>query len=622
MTTMRYIALGLLLLLIGCLPPAPALADGEEVDFAKPTAPPNLPWKVKSIIFKGFDNMSESDAREVMETKGSGTLGLEKNSVYDPVILARDEINLTKLYQEHGFFHANINAKAVKNPDSRTVTITITAHENNPVKISGVQLIFDDELEKILWDHLLRKKIPLKKGMQFELSAYKRSKSIIQRTLANEAHPLNRVDGQVRVYPDKLEAQVVLKISTGPSLLFGPLTIRGNKSVPTHYIQREITFARGEVFSLDQIDKTQSALLDSGFFVNASLTPQFDQRRGAMVPMEVLVEERKAHSLRLGLGYGTEDLFRLRLLQINRNPAGWGDTLTFEGKMSAIYEGLVGRWQIPFVFGPQTQLLLSGGVEQRETEAYVNRRRFFRPMALSRKSGIWAWNIGYNVETDRMLDLKTHVPDPGYENQTFFISSIPFGLSLDTRDSVLNPTKGSHIYLDVEVASEVLGSELSFVRPVLSMSHIVPLAGLGKDISLAARAKGGLVSPLQSNKKIPLVRRFLSGGADSVRGYPYQKLGPLDDQGKPLGGEVMLQGNLELRFPLWQALGGVVFLDAGNVYENLDSELFSMRYTTGAGLRYNTPVGPLRVDLGYQLNPPSNAPFARWEVYFSVGQAF
>ena len=618
----RHISLFLLALLAACLLCGPAFADGEEIGFPKDKPPPTAHWKVKSIIFKGFDNLSESEAREVMETKGAGMLGLEKSSAYDPVILARDEINLTKLYQEHGYFHANISAKAVKNRADKTVTITITAHENDPVKISGIELIFDDQTDKMLWGRLLREKIPLKKGAQFQLSDYKHSKSIIARTLSNEAHPQCRVDGQVRVYPDKLQVQVVFKITPGPRLLFGPVVIKGNKSVPTKFIERAVTFAHGQPFSLEQIDKTQSALLDSGFFINVSLTPKFNQRRGARVPMEILVHERDAHSLRLGLGYGTEDLFRFRILQINRNPAGWGDTLTFEGKMSAIYEGLVGRWQIPFVFGPQTQLLLAGGVEQRETEAYINRRRFFRPMALSHKTGVWAWSLGYNVETDRMLELKTNVPDPGYENQSFFISSIPFSLGMDTRDSMLNPTKGTHIYLDVEVSSEALGSELSFVRPVLSASHILPLPGLGKDIRLAARAKGGVVSPLQGNQRIPLVRRFLSGGADSVRGYPYQKLGPLDNQGKPLGGEVMLQGNLELRFPIWQALGGVAFIDAGNVYENLDSELVDLRYTSGLGLRYNTPVGPIRVDLGYQLNPPENAPFSRWEIYFSVGQAF
>ena len=108
-----------------------------------------------------------------------------------------------------------------------------------------------------------------------------------------------------------------------------------------------------------------------------------------------------------------------------------------------------------------------------------------------------------------------------------------------------------------------------------------------------------------------------------MRGYPYQRLGPLDSSGNPLGGEAMLVGNLELRFPLWQELGGVVFVDAGNAYEDIDVMSFGdLRYTAGLGLRYNTPVGPLRVDWGFQLNPDPNANIADNDFYLSVGQAF
>jgi outer membrane translocation and assembly module TamA len=186
---------------------------------------------------------------------------------------------------------------------------------------------------------------------------------------------------------------------------------------------------------------------------------------------------------------------------------------------------------------------------------------------------------------------------------------------------LLDPKKGTYFHVEAETAFSAIGSELDFVRPVAEISHIIPLT-LRDRWYLAGRAKGGACFPGPNLDRVPLIRRFFPGGADSVRGYPYQRLGPLDSSGKPLGGEAFVEASLEVRFPLYQELGGVVFMDAGNAYEKINEEVGGLRFTTGAGLRYQTPVGPLRLDFGYQLNPPAEAPISRYAVYLSVGQAF
>jgi len=108
-----------------------------------------------------------------------------------------------------------------------------------------------------------------------------------------------------------------------------------------------------------------------------------------------------------------------------------------------------------------------------------------------------------------------------------------------------------------------------------------------------------------------------------VRGYPYQKLGPLDQYGNPIGGMTLVEGSLEWRFPVMVPFEGVLFADFGNVFERSYEILWSnLRYTAGCGIRYLTLVGPLRLDFGYQLNPPEKSTFNPYQIYFSIGQAF
>ncbi len=582
-------------------------------------------WRIRSLKLKGFDNLSPRQARQVMATKGPGFFAVRRKPVFDPLKLAGDRKRLLQLYREHGFFSVTLDTKVIRHPRDHTVSIIITAHELDPVIVRRVELELDPAPGREYWRSLLRPLIVIQPGEAFNLEQYRKSKARLRAALDDQGHPLNKVEGQVRVYPGQLKAEVYFRVDIGPRVLFGPTRVEGTDYTSPRFVIRSKTYARGQPFSRRALRQTQAKLLDSGFYSSVSLEPVFEEMEQGQVPVKVLVQERKRHSLRLGLGYGTEDLIRMRIVQTNRNMFRFDETFTIEGKWSAIYLGMVGRIMVPYVFNLRSDLLLAGGVQQRDEEAYENRRIFFTPLFEFRLGRHWSWFAGYNLESDRMLELKALVPDPEAENQNHFISSLPLGLKYDDRDSLLNPTRGSYLRLHLEFSSEVLGSELSFFRPRLDMSHVMPLGKLwGKgQWRLAGRLQLGLCLPLEATDRIPLIRRFFPGGANSVRGYPYQSLGPLDSGGKPLGGEAALVGNLELRFPIRGNLRGVVFLDLGNAYEDWEEiDFFNLRYTAGLGLRYQTPVGPIRLDWGYQINPPEDAPIPRHELYFSVGQAF
>jgi outer membrane protein assembly complex protein YaeT len=621
-----------------CLLPRAGLAqeDGRPTASPEPPADPGTAtqpsqgesqgvWRVGAVELQGVDSLPSSEVVKALKLKPSGLLDLSKRPEFQEDLLQRDARRIEELYQENGFFQAEVKARTRRDPQTRAVAVTYEVHEGQPVHISEVKLsVLPQELAPV-WEEQLRQALPLETGARFQLENYHQAKQELRRELAEEAHPLAQVQGQVRVYPEKGEAVVVLRVSVGPRVLFGASRVEGAEDISPAYIKKLTTYARGQPYSISEVKATETALLDTGFFRSVEVKPAYKEMADLQqAPMVITVSERPAHSLRMGVGWGTEDQFRVRILQVNRNMLGWNESFTIEGKLSAIYQGLVGRMHVPFIFNRQTNLLLTGGLEQEDAEAYENRRRFFMPTVEYLSGDKWRFYLGYNVETNEVFNLKTVVPDPDYEQQTHFISSVPLGMSYDSRDSVLNPTRGTYFNLDVEVATEALASEVNFLRPVAELRHVLPLEPwLGwAGWHLAGRAKAGLAYPLPGTEDIPLIRRFFVGGSGSVRGYPYQRLGPLDEQGKPLGGEAMAEASLELRFPLFGELGGVVFADAGNAWSNLSTEIGALRFTGGVGLRYQTPVGPLRADVGYQLNPPSDAPFDRYEVYLSVGQAF
>ena len=142
------------------------------------------------------------------------------------------------------------------------------------------------------------------------------------------------------------------------------------------------------------------------------------------------------------------------------------------------------------------------------------------------------------------------------------------------------------------------------------------------------------IQETETSEFIPINKRLFLGGSNTVRGYGFQEVPPLDAAGNPIGGRTALNTNLEMRYPIYEELSGVIFLDTGLIdLQPFSLSLSDTRYSCGLGIRYDTIVGPLRVDFGYNLNPPTGADIGdtdnpdevvgkRWQIYFSIGQAF
>jgi outer membrane translocation and assembly module TamA len=228
-------------------------------------------------------------------------------------------------------------------------------------------------------------------------------------------------------------------------------------------------------------------------------------------------------------------------------------------------------------------------------------------------------SLGYNVEYDRLSNV------PGETKQRLeefrdqgYVSGWNASIQRNTAGDLLNPRLGSVLSLAVEQAGGPWQGNFTFYRAQFEAKKYI---GFWARQVFATRFRIGAGDGFGDDEDLPLFRRFFSGGITGTRGYARHKLGPLTSGEDPIGGRSLIEGSVELRTPVWRELGAVVFFDAGAIdLEPFRYDLGELQYGTGPGIRYNTPVGPLRLDLGFALNPPADLP--SWQIHFSIGQAF
>jgi outer membrane translocation and assembly module TamA len=227
--------------------------------------------------------------------------------------------------------------------------------------------------------------------------------------------------------------------------------------------------------------------------------------------------------------------------------------------------------------------------------------------------------IGYRLEYDRLDRIGQAAIDAlGGVRERGMLSGPTFGLVWNTSDGPLNPTKGEVVSFTFGQAGKIWGGQYSFYKVTAEARKYLQL---GWETILASRLKIGFAEPLGAEENLPIFERLYAGGEKSVRGYARRKLGPLDARGNPIGGLSLIEGSLELRRAIWGPLGGALFVDFGQVStRSFDPPVNDLKFGSGFGASYQTPVGPLSLYVGFPWRPARGE--ASWQIYFSVGAFF
>ncbi len=521
-------------------------------------------------------------------------------------------------------------------PDLPRVKLSFSVVEGPPVIVESIDIDVSPPSDETL-PATLEAELPLKPGQVFRTADYEDAKRFLTRGLGNRGYPFAEVSGQAVIDPTVHQAKLIFRVNTGPLSVFGPITInQDGTKVSEKVIRRALVFSEGERYNTGKVETSRRNLIRLDVFRTALIQPERPPTTGGdPVPMSIRLRSKERRSVRFGAGYGTEDKLRFQAALTYRNLAGQGGRLSLSGRISAILRNIQLTYVQPYFLDAKNTLTARAGNELEEPPAYKN-NKIFVEAALSRKlTRNWyvqgKYGLSFNKEDSVAASAPLDLGELPFLDQTTRISSVGLEIARDSRNDLLNPKTGSYLGAKIELSPEFLGSELAYYQPAIEAKVYQQVF---KSIVLAGRIKLETIQGIQGTSYIPAFKRLYLGGSDTVRGYDFQKLPPVDRNDDPIGGQTGFNASFEARFPLYKELTGVTFLDAGL----LDMEPFQLdfadtRYTCGVGLRYDTVIGPIRVDFGYKLNPqtgkdigdigqPDKIVGGRWRVYLNIGQAF
>jgi len=420
---------------------------------------------------------------------------------------------------------------------------------------------------------------------------------------------------------------------------FGPVHISGNKSVGDNIIRRELGYKPGDLYQRSLVLDSQRRLYRMELFQFVNVEPIDIEAQPEVVPTRITVAEGPHQRVNFGVGYGTEEKGRVDAEYHHLNFLGGARTACAHVRWSTLDRGVRLDFNQPYFFAPH----YSFGVDAQDwrtfTPAYNSTVVGAKAIVTHRRTQHTSWSVSIGSERDSSSIAPDVLGDPKLRpalialglnpdtlEQSGTLTPIGFDLQHSTADSLLNAHHGYQLAFHTEEAGRVMPGTFHYYGISADTRYYVPI---GERVVFASRLQFGNLRPAGGDPaNVPFAKKFFLGGATSLRGWGRFEVSPLVS-GLPIGGNSMFEFSQELRATLRGNFGIVLFLDAGNVWaESFGVDLGDLRYDVGPGLRYQTAIGPIRFDFGYQLNPipglliNGSPQTRRYRLHFSIGQAF
>jgi outer membrane protein insertion porin family len=574
---------------------------------------------VESLTFTGNQAVPSDVLAKQIETSRPGIF---RRGFFRQDLVDRDVDVVLAYLRSQGYVDAAAGPARVEfSDDRRRASIVIPVNEGprlvvGTVAIDGAHVVTPRDIEAAL---------PFKPGAPWQPRQVEDGQRAIERVYSTHGYH----GAVVRSTTSRQDSRVDVRysIDEGGQTRIGRVLLRGLLLAREDVVRRTLPFRPGDVLTPEKLLEGQRRLGDFRAFDAVSIEPlrpppdPFDD-------VEVSLRERKPWHVDFGLGYSNADGAR-GFAEIGHDDVfGTGTSLSLRQYLSA--GGDSTRWserteilgRVPYVLGTPWWLEVelfqeaSGqlGYDQARLGTWIDAHRQLFPERINGLRG----DLRYRLEAVRYSNVDPTLATADVTPGRQLIGSVTPVLTLDRREEPLDPVRGSFHQISVETGARMFGSDVEFVKGRLETRWFVDWP---PHTVVAMAGRLGLAAPYSGTPALSLLDRFFAGGATTVRGYRQDRLGPLDEKGNPTGGNATAIMNLEWRFPIWRWFGGAVFVDTGMVTPEIaDMQWNAFKTGTGGALRIKTPVGPIRVDVGYALQPTPGE--SRTHVYVTVGNPF
>jgi translocation and assembly module TamA len=403
---------------------------------------------------------------------------------------------------------------------------------------------------------------------------------------------------RVAIDLDAYEARIKLHYQGGPRYHFGEIELN-QEVLDDDLLRRYIPFQAGSPYSLDQLIDLQQALHDSDYFTTVEVSPDKAQAGSTDIPIRVVLTPRKPNRYSFGIGYGTDTGARTKFSwekpRLNRQ----GHRFSTEARVSEIGYTLGAQYRVP-VLNPRTdQMVYSAGVINEKTDTSDSTIQTIGA-SLNRSRGEWRETIALNYQQEDYTVAGVN------DDSSLLMPGVNW--SRTWGDSFIYTIDGLRFDISLRGASENLFSDTDFLQ---LQGGIKAISAINERHRFIARGRLGGIHTNSFNE-LPSSVRFFTGGAQSVRGYAYQSLGPVDANGNVIGGRYLMVGSIEYEHSFKGKWGVALFYDGGNAIDDLDEKL---ERGAGIGLRWKSPVGPVRIDLASATSRDGRP----WRIHINIG---